>query len=134
MVVPLGYHRLFTMQADSDDERQRKILIFWMAYLFDTSFSIRLGRIPLIRDHEITVPMIGYDGTAPKELVDVLAYWIGLGKVQCEVVEQLHTSSAQKRPLGERQRCAEELVTRLQETWNDRSKVNLQHICPPIKD
>lgn len=112
------------MQTDSEQERQHKILLFWVVYLFDTSFSIRLGRTPLIRDHEITVPMIAQNGTFPNRFVEVLSYWIGLGKIQCEAVERLYTPSAQQQPLEERQRCAERLVMRLQETWNDRSQVN----------
>jgi hypothetical protein len=120
MVISLGYNRLSSMQNDTEQRRQQKIYLFWMVYIFDTGFSIRLGRSPLIRDHDITVPMVTDAGMVPKAFVSVLQYWIELGRVQCQAVEHLLSPAALQQPPEERSRRAASLVVRLQEVWDAR--------------
>ena len=108
------------MQNDTEQQRQQKIYIFWMVYTFDTSFSIRLGRSPVIRDHDITVPVLINGGMVPEAFVSVLQYWIELGRVQCQAVEHLLSPAALQQPLEERSRRAASLVVRLQEVWDAR--------------
>lgn len=108
------------MQNDTEQQRQQKIYLFWMVYTFDTGFSIRLGRSPVIRDHDITVPMVTDTGIVPKAFVSVLQYWVELGRVQCHAVEHLLSPAALLQPLEERSRRAASLVVRLQEVWDAR--------------
>lgn len=134
MVTSLGYNRLSSMQSDTEQQRQHKIYLFWMVYIFDTSFSIRLGRSPVIRDHDITVPMIVDNGAVPKAFVRVLHYWIELGRVQCQAVEHLYSPAALQQPLEERSRRAARLVLRLQEVWDAREQVAMERNLegPPV--
>lgn len=120
MVISLGYNRLSSMHSDTEIQRQQKIYLFWLVYTFDTSFSIRLGRSPVIRDHDITVPMISDNGTVPRAFVGILRYWIELGRVQCQAVEYLFSSAALRQPLEERSKRAAKLAARLQEMWETR--------------
>lgn len=120
MVITLGYNRLSSMQSDSEQARQHKIYLFWMVYTFDTSFSIRLGRSPVIRDHDITVPMVSHNGLVSNAAVGVLHYWVELGRVQCQAVEHLYSPAALQQSPEERSKRAAKLVVRLQEVWDAR--------------
>lgn len=124
MVISLGYNRLSSMQNDTEQQQQQKIYLFWMVYIFDTSFSIRLGRSPVIRDHDITVPMVTDAGMVPPAFVSVLRYWIELGRVQCQALEHLLSPAALQQPLEERSKRAANLVVRLQEVWDARDRDN----------
>jgi hypothetical protein len=127
MVISLGYNRLSSMQSDTEQVRQQKIYIFWMVYIFDTGFSIRLGRSPVIREHDITVPVISDNGVVPTVFVGVLRYWIELGRVQCQAVEHLLSPAALQQPPEERSRRADKLAVRLQEVWDARDVLSLSH-------
>ena len=115
------------MQSDTEQQRQRKIYVFWMVYIFDTGFSIRLGRSPVIRDHDITVPMVSDNGVVPTAFVGVLRYWIELGRVQCQAVEHLYSPAALQQPPEERSKRADVLAVRLQEVWDARDVLSLSH-------
>lgn len=123
MVITLGYHRLSTMQADSDKERQGKIMLFWMCYWLDTSFAVRLGQAPVIRDYDITVPQLQYGKGIDSPFVEAFNYWTTISRLQCQVVEQLYSPLAQRQPLQERSRRAACLARELQETWSEREEV-----------
>jgi hypothetical protein len=127
MAISLGYNRLSSMQSDTEQVRQQKIYIFWMVYIFDTGFSIRLGRSPVIRDHDITVPMVSDNGVVPTAFVGVLRYWIELGRVQCQAVEHLFSPAALQQPPEERSKRADKLAVRLQEVWDAREVLSLSH-------
>jgi len=130
MVISLGYNRLSSMQSDTEQVRQQKIYVFWMVYIFDTGFSIRLGRSPVIRDHDITVPMISDNGVVPAAFIAVLRYWIELGRVQCQVVEHLLSPAALQQPPEERSKRADKLAVRLQEVWDARDVLSLSQALP----
>lgn len=124
MVISLGYHRHATILADDKVERETKIFLFWMVYVFDTSFSVRLGRAPVIRDSDITVPLVLH-GAVPKEFESVFRYWIELGRVQCEAVERLYSPAALQQPFAKRAKRAARLEARLQEAWEGRIDVGI---------
>lgn len=123
MVLTLGYHRFSTMHADSDHERQSKILLFWMIYWFDSSFSVRLGRAPVIRDYDVTVPRLLAGSIVPTSFVDGWNYSITLSALQCQVVEQLYSPLALQQSPDERRERASRLVKALEEIWDGRDKV-----------
>lgn len=127
MVVFLGYNRLSSMQNDTEQERQHKIYLFWMVYILDTSFPILLGRSPVMRDHDIAVPMIADDSVIPTAFVRVLHYWVEIGRVQCQAVEYLYSPSALLQSLDERSKRATKLVERLQQAWAAREEVSTAH-------
>lgn len=132
MVISLGYNRLSSMQSDTEQQRQQKIYLFWMVYTFDTGFSIRLGRSPVIRDYDITVPMVTDTGMVPKAFVSILRYWVELGRVQCQALEHLLSPSALQQPLEERSKRAADLVVRLQEVWEARDIEDMSLAKAPL--
>ncbi|KAI7231683.1 hypothetical protein KC330_g6295 [Hortaea werneckii] len=122
MVITLGYHRFSTMHADSDQERHGKIMLFWMCYWLDTSFAVRLGHAPVIRDYDITVPPLQYGKGIDSPFVEAFNYWTTISRLQCQVVEQLYSPLAQRQPLQERSRRAACLARELQVTWSEREE------------
>jgi hypothetical protein len=123
MAISLGYHRASTMKLDTVRERNEKIFLFWMVYLLDTSFAVRLGRAPVIPERDITVPMVTHGGALPPEFVDMFQYWVEVGRVQCQTVEQLYSPVALQQSPRERASRAQQLSARLEEAWDSRSKV-----------
>jgi hypothetical protein len=99
-----------------------------MVYTFDTGFSIRLGRSPVIRDYDITVPMVADSGMVSKAFVGILHYWVELGRVQCQVVEHLLSPGALQQPHEERAKRAASLVVRLQEVWDARENFSVSQM------
>ena len=128
LAVSLGYNRASSMLSDSAEVREQKLFLFWVLYIFDTSFSIRLGRSPTIRDHDVAVPLLPDNGTIPRALVHILYNWIELGRVQCQVVEQLYSPAALAQSLEQRTQHASTLVARMQEVWVARSQVSVDDL------
>jgi hypothetical protein len=79
----------------------------------------------VIRDYDITVPMVSDTGMVPKAFVSVLQYWVELGRVQCQAVEHLLSPAALQQPHEERSKRAASLVVRLQEVWDARDNSSL---------
>lgn len=123
MVIALGYHRSTSVEFDTAHERDRKIFLFWMVYVFDSSFSVRLGRAPILRDADITIHGITHVATFPVSGIESFCYSIEVVKVQCQAVEQLHSPMALRQPLGERSNRAAKLAERLEEAWKLRDRV-----------
>jgi hypothetical protein len=128
LAVSLGYNRMSSMLSDSAEKREQKLFLFWILYTFDTSFSIRLGRSPTVRDHDIAVPLLPDSGSIPHALVHILYNWIELGRVQCQVVEQLYSPAAPRQPIEQRTQNASTLAARMQEIWVARSQVSLDDL------
>ncbi|KAK0276305.1 hypothetical protein LTR35_010630 [Friedmanniomyces endolithicus] len=121
MVLSLGYHRLSTMQSDTDYARQVKISLFWMVYWFDTSFSVRLGHAPVIRSYDITVPRLSScSSIMPSAFLVAFNYSTTLSGLQCQVVEQLYSPLALRQSVDERHTRASKLMMALKEALNER--------------
>lgn len=110
------------MKADNEQTRQSKIFYFWMVYIMDTAFSIRLGRMSVIRDCDIDVPMLDQSSGLPGDAVDVLRYWIDLGKISGHIIEQLYSPSALRQTLQQRSNSATGLAHDLEAAWEARRK------------
>ncbi|KAK0943842.1 hypothetical protein LTR29_004606 [Friedmanniomyces endolithicus] len=123
MILSLGYHRLSTMQGDTDYARQVKISLFWMVYWFDTSFSVRLGHAPVIRDYDITVPRLTLcSPIMPSAFLVAFNYSTTLSGLQCQVVEQLYSPLALRQSAEERRRRASGLMVALGEALDERQR------------
>jgi hypothetical protein len=128
MVLSLGYNRISNLRNDVEEERDYKIFLFWMTYIFDTSFSVRLGRSPFIQDYDITVPVSTYRA-APEGLSDAFRYWIENGRLLCKAVQQLYSSAAVRRSRDERARNARDIILSLERAWEIRDKVIDSYSC-----
>jgi hypothetical protein len=127
MAISLGYNRLSSMQSESEQQQRQKIYVFWTVYVLDASFSTRLGRLPVVREHDISVPMISSSCAVPESFVKVLRYWIELCRVQCHTVEHLYSPASIHQSLDQRSTLVERLATRLQELWSAREHASLRH-------
>lgn len=123
----LGYHRINTMVNDTHEERNSKIHIFWMIYMFDKTLSLRLGRSSVIQDWDISLPFIsandepssGPDGT------QMLSYWIKVARVQGQIYEKLFCPAAFLKTPEERTRIAIELIGAMQQAWYERGQATV---------
>jgi hypothetical protein len=129
MVLALGYNRLSTMTSDTEEERQRKILRFWMIYMMDTSFSVSLGRSPIIREHEIAVPELFHSALIPDGFIDMFRFWTELGRVQCQAAERLYSPQALRQPMSERAEVAASLAAKLDRAWTACQRVRIERVC-----
>ena len=129
MVLSLGYNRLSSMQSESDQQQQQqKIYLFWTVYVLDASFSTRLGRLPVIREYDISVPTISSNGIVPDSFAEMLRYWIDLCRVQCHAAEHLYSPASTHQPPDERSALIKRLTTRLEEIWRAREeRASLMH-------
>lgn len=125
IVLSLGYNRLSSMRNDEEHVRQVKILTFWMAYWLDTSFSVRLGRAPIIQPDDIAVPQLSEDSIIPKGWAVAFNYSTRISGLQCKVVAQLYTPAAVQQSVEERRRRAMQLLNELQEAWEMRGPVGI---------
>lgn len=114
MCQTLGYHRSSTMTTGSETEHQRNIVLFWMTYIVDRSFAIRLGRPPTTRDHDIQVPMMSYGPIVSHDFVPLVQYWIRIGRIQGHIAEKLYCPAALQQPVNERSKRAAMLANGLQ--------------------
>ncbi|KAF1945190.1 fungal-specific transcription factor domain-containing protein [Clathrospora elynae] len=122
----LGYHRINTMVNDSPKERNTKVHIFWMIYMFDKTLSLRLGRSSIIQDWDISLPFILSDDDADvPEGTKMLAYWIKVARVQGQTYEKLFSPAAFLKTREERTRTAIELVDALTLAWYERGETNV---------
>lgn len=128
MVISLGYNRISSMQGDNDQNKEQKLHLFWIVYIFDTSFSVRLGRSPVLRANDIAVPQLADNGTIARDVAHILRYWSNLGNIQCQVVEHLYTKSAWQVSAEDRCKRAAELSVQLQKIWEARSQVSLNDV------
>ncbi|KAF4556669.1 Hypothetical protein D9617_1g085480 [Elsinoe fawcettii] len=124
MVLTLGYHRMSTMISDTEEERQGKILLFWMAYWFDTGFAIRYGQVPVIQNYAISVPRLNHGSILSSTFVEAFGHCTRIGDLQCQVVEQLYSPLAAEISIDERRKRASRLLRSLQEAWAAREQAS----------
>jgi hypothetical protein len=123
----LGYHRYQTMKDDSEEERDAKIHIFWMIYMFDKTMSLRLGRPSFIQDWDISLPFFN-NGNVATDVPDgkqMLTYWVKLARVQGQTYEKLFSPAAFLKSHEERSRTAVELVNALNQAWYERGDARI---------
>ena len=74
------------MKGDIESARQVKKIQFWTAYWLDTSFSVRLGRAPIIRPRDVAVPQLWEDSVIPAGWAVAFNYSMRISGPQCKVV------------------------------------------------
>jgi hypothetical protein len=119
----LGYHRINTMINDTPKERNNKIHIFWMIYMFDKTLSLRLGRASIIQDWDISLPFIipeDHDKDV-RDGITMLSYWTKVARIQGRTYEQLFCPAAFLKSSEERMQTAAELVKAMNQTWYERA-------------
>jgi hypothetical protein len=123
----LGYHRINTMIDDNPEDRQTKIHIFWMIYMFDKTLSLRLGRSSILQDWDISLPFVVSSEPNDKhaESSAFLSYWIKVARVQGLTYEKLFCPAAFLKSTEERTRIAIELVNTLNQAWYERGDASI---------
>jgi hypothetical protein len=123
----LGYHRYQTMKDDTEDDRNTKMHIFWMIYMFDKTISLHLGRPSFIQDWDISLPFFNDDPVtddAPNGK-KMLNYWVKVGRVQGQIYERLFSPAAFLESPESRTRTAVELVNAMNQAWFERGDADL---------
>lgn len=131
----LGYHRYQTFQNDEEDERNSKVHVFWMIYMFDKQLSLRLGRASVIQDWDMSLPLITSTpspASMPIEASQMMAYWIKVAKVQGQTYEKLFSPSAFLKSPEERLSTAVELVNAMNQAWYERGEASIMDLRPGI--
>ncbi|KAF2629040.1 hypothetical protein BU25DRAFT_457294 [Macroventuria anomochaeta] len=129
----LGYHRYQTFQNDEEEERNSKVHLFWMIYMFDKQLSLRLGRASVIQDWDMSLPLITSTPTPAAMALgasQMMAYWIKVAKVQGQTYEKLFSPAAFLRSPEERTRTAIELVNAMNKAWYERGEASIMDFTP----
>ena len=115
------------MIDDNPEDRQTKIHIFWMIYMFDKTLSLRLGRSSVLQDWDISLPFVVSSDPSDKhaESSAFLSYWIKVARVQGLTYEKLFCPAAFLKSPEERTRIAIELVNSLNQAWYERGDASI---------
>lgn len=125
LCISLGYHRINTMIHDTPGEKQSKIYIFWMIYMFDKTLSLRLGRSSILQDWDISLPFV-HDSTLDKSTskpTQMLSYWVKVARIQGLTYEKLFCPASFLKTTEERLATAIDLINGMNQAWYERDDV-----------
>ncbi|KAJ4984606.1 fungal specific transcription factor domain-containing protein [Stagonosporopsis vannaccii] len=129
----LGYHRYQTFQNDEEEERNSKVHLFWMIYMFDKQLSLRLGRASVIQDWDMSLPLIT-STPSPAAMAlgasQMMAYWIKIAKVQGQTYEKLFSPAAFLRSPEDRLSTAVDLINAMNQAWYERGEASVMDFTP----
>lgn len=123
----LGYHRYPTFQNDEEAERNCKIHLFWMIYMFDKQLSLRLGRASVIQDWDMSLPLITSTPT-PAGSSQMMTYWIKVARVQGQTYQKLFSPAAFLKSPEERIRTSISLIDAMNQAWYERGEASVMDI------
>ncbi|KAF3052369.1 hypothetical protein E8E11_011025 [Didymella keratinophila] len=129
----LGYHRYQTFQNDEEEERNSKVHLFWIIYMFDKQLSLRLGRASVIQDWDMSLPLITSTPTPAAMALgasQMMAYWIKLAKVQGQTYEKLFSPAAFLKNPEERIRTSMNLINAMNQAWYERGEASVMDFTP----
>ncbi|UPX10228.1 uncharacterized protein EKO05_0000897 [Ascochyta rabiei] len=129
----MGYHRYQTFQNDKEEERNSKIHLFWMIYMFDKQLSLRLGRASVIQDWDMSLPLITSTPTPAAMALganQMITYWIKVAKVQGQTYEKLFSPAAFLTSPEARTRTAIDLVNAMNQAWYERGEASAMDVSP----
>ncbi|KAH0039305.1 hypothetical protein KCU78_g1319, partial [Aureobasidium melanogenum] len=119
MAQALGWHR---MSDQNSEQTQAQRILFWIIYYYDKCLSLRLGRLAVLQDDDITV---GYPSEPRRSDFKGWYLWfqtmIEIASVHGLIYEQLYSPGSLKHSSQQRLQHVEELAARLDIT----SKENL---------
>ncbi|KAJ5323655.1 hypothetical protein N7476_002255 [Penicillium atrosanguineum] len=116
MCQTLGYHRLSSMEQDSQDVQEKKQTIFWSVFTILNFLSLRLGRASPVPDYDIGVPSPLDICTGKDVWSTVCALWTKQSLIEGKVYALLYSPAALNQPEHERVAHARHLATELQES------------------
>jgi hypothetical protein len=125
LCTSLGYHRINTMSHDTPEEKQSKIYIFWMIYMFDKTLSLRLGRSSILQDWDIALPFVHESsvGKSNSHQSRMLSYWVKVARVQGLTYEKLFCPASFLQSTEERTAIAIDLINAMNQAWYEREDV-----------
>jgi hypothetical protein len=114
MSQALGLHSNHVMAAESAEEGQRKMRLFWALYVLEKAVSLRLGRPSTIRDHDVTVPRPLLDRKMTCLLYNRLPDWIDVASLYGRVYDYVYSPSALAQPVSARESRTRALAAELE--------------------
>ncbi|GFG03281.1 protein STB5 [Aspergillus udagawae] len=123
MSQALGLHSNHVMAAESAEEGQRKIRLFWALYVLEKAVSLRLGRPSTIRDHDVTVPRPLLDRKMTSLLYNRLPDWIDVASLYGRVYDYVYSPSALAQPVSARESRTRALAAELERIMAARAEL-----------
>ncbi|KAF5853611.1 hypothetical protein GGP41_002140 [Bipolaris sorokiniana] len=125
LCTSLGYHRINTMSHDTPEEKESKIYIFWMIYMFDKTLSLRLGKSSVLQDWDIALPFVHESdpNEPPSQRTRMLSYWVKVARVQGLTYEKLFCPASFLQSTEERTAVATDLINAMNQAWAERDDV-----------
>ncbi|EMD85979.1 hypothetical protein COCC4DRAFT_146409 [Bipolaris maydis ATCC 48331] len=125
LCTSLGYHRINTMSHDTPEEKESKIYIFWMIYMFDKTLSLRLGKSSVLQDWDIALPFVHESdpNETPSQRTRMLSYWVKVARVQGLTYEKLFCPASFLQSTEERTAVATDLINAMNQAWAERHDV-----------
>ncbi|KAJ5665190.1 uncharacterized protein N7477_007638 [Penicillium maclennaniae] len=115
MCQTLGYHRLSSMEHDSQEVQEKKQTVFWSAFTILNLLSLRLGRASPVPDYDIGVPSPLDTCTGKNAWKTVCALWTKQSMIEGKIYALLYSPAALNQLESERVAHARQLATELQE-------------------
>ena len=115
MCQTLGYHRLSSMEHDSQEVQEKKQTIFWSVFTILNLLSLRLGRASPVPDYDIGVPSPLDTCTGKNVWRTVCALWTKQSMIEGKTYALLYSPAALNQLESERVAHARRLATELQE-------------------
>lgn len=117
----LGYHREERLSQLLPPEAEVARRLFWYVYLFDKSFSCRLGRASIIQDYDVDASECAVStdpGRAPWHIA--FNTFVELSRIHGQIFESLYAASTKDLDPAERRHRASSLAARCSqwyESW-----------------
>lgn len=99
--LTLGYHRQSVHDSSNTETTAAQESLFWIVYRLEKGIALRLGRVSLIRDEEITL------SSNPQKLE------IRIAKLQGRTYNELYSPKGLSNPEAERTQTAQSLAAEL---------------------
>ncbi|KAH6952454.1 fungal-specific transcription factor domain-containing protein [Ilyonectria sp. MPI-CAGE-AT-0026] len=109
----LEYHRVASMENDTESEVEYKKFLFWSVYFVDKSLSLRLGRPSTMPDWDIAVPEPSAEDACQGRIWASFILRIGTARCQGNIYELLYSPDSISQPDHVRQARVQTLVTEL---------------------
>ncbi|KAJ5099699.1 transcriptional regulator family: Fungal Specific TF [Penicillium argentinense] len=114
MCQTLGYHRLSSMEHESEEVKQKRQSLFWTVYTLLNILSLRLGRGTVIQDYDIALPSPTESIANSGPWATVCGLWAKQSMIQVQVYTMLYSPAALNRSESERVSHARRLAAEMQ--------------------
>ncbi|CZR69441.1 uncharacterized protein PAC_19341 [Phialocephala subalpina] len=127
----MGLHRRVQKEGLSDDDRELRKRVFWIAYFLDKDINFKTGRPPVQDDEDMDVELpvgtayLYMPGEVRDREIDFFSLRIGVAIIQGQIYKRLCSVNAERQSEMERAVAVRELEAML-ETWKRSVPIDFQ--------